>query len=496
MADRPFVKPRPISGFPEWLPQEKLVEERMLRIIRTQFERFGFAPMETPAIERKEVLTAKGIVDKEIYALSRLAAGKGEDPSTEMALHFDLTVPTARYVAQHLNSLTFPFRRYQIQKVWRGERPQAGRFREFYQCDIDIIGNGSIGLLADAEIPAVIHAIFSQLDVGPFIIRMNNRKLLQGILEHHGLEAAQFGAAMRIIDEFEKIGEERTVAALSTDLGIGPGKAQGMLNFLFGIEDEKGGLVRDNLMRDPDPRVREGESSRMMGFLQTGAGRTGSETLKTGYEELSDVRKSLKAFGVPDGAIVIDPSIARGLDYYTGTVYETQLLDHPAIGSVCSGGRYDDLASTYTKQRLPGVGISIGLTRMLSRLFDAGVVVPGPATPAAVLVTVMDPAGLPAYLAMAVELRDKKINTEVYTESKKLGAQLKYADAKGFVLALIAGDQELEKGEVQIKVLATGEQVLVPRADLVDAVTDRLKIGSAQSEPAEDAPAATRRWDR
>jgi len=449
MSDRQIVKPQPVSGFPEWLPEEKLVEERLLGLIRRAFERYGFTPVETPAIERKDVLHAKGVVDKEIYALSRLAAGEGEDPATELALHFDLTVPLARYVAQHFARLTFPFRRYQIQKVWRGERPQAGRFREFYQCDIDVIGNGSLSLLADAELPLVINDIFAEMDIGRFMVRLNNRKILQGYLEHLGLAGEPAAAALRAIDALEKAGRDAVLADLrAPEIGLDAARAEGLVDFIAG---------------DPD-------LDRLRG-LDLG------DTFAAGVAELAEVVEAMRALGMPDDAFRVDLAIARGLDYYTGTVYETVLTDHPQIGSVCSGGRYDDLAGTFTKQRLPGVGISIGLTRLLSRLFDAGLLKAGAATPAHVLVTVMDRQFLADYLAIAADLRGAGLNVEVYTQGKRIGDQLKYADRKGFPVAVIAGEAELAAGTVNVKTLATGEQAAVPRTGLIEAVAARLGGG-------------------
>lgn len=439
--DTAIVKPRAIGGFPEWLPEEKLVEERFLRVIREEFERFGFSPIETPAVERQEVLTAKGIENKEIYALSRLAAAEGEDPATDLALHFDLTVPLARYVAQHFGKLTFPFRRYQMQKVWRGERPQAGRFREFYQCDIDIIGNGSLDPLNDAEIPAVIHAIFSRLEIGRFQIRLNNRKVLQGLLERDGVPAERFAEALRAIDALEKVGTARTVADLVAGTGLAEPAAEALVARLTDAVD-----------------------------LAALAALEGSDVLAEGVRDLTAVAQALEALGVPDEAWRIDLAIARGLDYYTGTVYETQLLDRPEIGSVCSGGRYDNLAGNYIRQHLPGVGISIGLSRLLARLFEVGTVVPGPATPAEVLVTVMDRAQLAYNLGLARDLRAAGLRTEVYSEPRKLGDQLKYAARKGFRCAVIAGDSEAGAGTAQLKDLAAGSQSVIARADLVATV--------------------------
>ena len=446
MSERKIVKPQPVSGFPEWLPEHKLVEEQWLAVIRREFARFGFTPIETPAIERKEVLSAKGVVEKEIYALSRMAAGEGEDPATEMALHFDLTVPLARYVAQHFAALTFPFRRYQIQKVWRGERPQAGRFREFYQCDIDVVGNGSLGLLNDAEMPCVIHGIFSQLGIGRFVVRINNRKILQGYLAHLGVPAERIAMALRVIDTLEKLGREQVATDLQDQAGMEPEATGRLLDFLAGPAEPAHLAVVD-----------------------------AGPVFAQGVAELAEVAEGLLALGMPEEAFTIDLSIARGLDYYTGTVYETVLVDRPDFGSICSGGRYDNLAGTFTKQQLPGVGISIGLTRLLARLFEAELVSPGAATTAEVLVTVMDRAVLPQSLALARELRAAGLNTELFTQiNKKLGDQLKYADRKGIPMAAIAGQDELAGGLVTLKHLASGDQATVPRTDLAAVILARL----------------------
>ncbi|MEE8271335.1 MAG: histidine--tRNA ligase [Alphaproteobacteria bacterium] len=445
MSDQKIVKPVPVSGFPEWLPEEKLVEERILGVIRQQFQRFGFAPIETPAIERREVLAAKGVVEKEIYALARLAAGPGEDASTEMALHFDLTVPLARYVAQHFNRLIFPFRRYQIQKVWRGERPQAGRFREFYQCDIDVVGNGRLSLLNDAEMPLVIHSIFSRIGIGRFVIRLNNRKILQGFLAHLGVTAERSPVALRIVDALHKVGADRVVTDLGSRVDLGRDRAVRLVDFI-----------------SADPDIAALEAMAVDPLFEQGVG------------ELAAVTRSLRDMGLPADAWRADLAIARGLDYYTGTVYETTLVDNPEIGSVCSGGRYDNLAATFTNRQLPGVGISIGLTRLLSRLFDAGLLETGAATPARVLVTALDPRFLGDYLAMAADLRRAGVDTEVYTEAKRIGDQLGYADRKGFALAVIAGDGEIDTGTVVVKALATGAQATHRRSELVAAVEAAL----------------------
>jgi len=442
MADQKIVKPQPLSGFPEWLPAEKLVETRLLDIIRRNFELFGFAPIETPAVERKDILLAKGVEAKEIYALSRLAAEQGAGPAeTDMALHFDLTVPLARYVAQHYGRLVFPFRRYQIQKVWRGERPQAGRYREFYQCDIDIVGTEHLSILADAEIPSVINAIFTEIGIGRFLIRINNRKVLQGLLQAEGIEGDRVVSTLRILDALEKIGRDKVAANLTDEAGLAPTAADRLLGRIDGTTD------LDGLAEEVDlPLVSEGVA------------------------ELQAVRAGLMALDVPEENWTVDLSIARGLDYYTGTVYETRLVDHPSIGSICSGGRYDNLAHTFTKQSLPGVGISIGLTRLLARLFEAGILTAERSTPAQVLMTVMDRNLLGQCLSLASRLRAAGIATEVFTEKKKLGQQLKYADQRGFTLALVLGEDEAAAGKVQVKALASGEQRLCDQDTIVETV--------------------------
>ncbi len=445
MSDRKIVKPRPVSGFPEWLPEQKLVEQRILDVIREEFERYGFGPIETPAIERKEVLAAKGVVEKEIYALSRLAAGEGEDAATEMALHFDLTVPLARYVAQHFNDLVFPFRRYQIQKVWRGERPQAGRFREFYQCDIDTVGSGKLSLLNDAEVPLVIHGIFSRLGIGRFVIRVNNRKILQGFLAHLGLPVEGGAVALRAVDALDKIGRDKVLAELEGRAGLNADQAERLVDFITARP------TLDDL-----------------------AGMADEPMFQQGVAELAEVAQGMRDLGMPEECWQVDLSIARGLDYYTGTVYETVLVDNPEIGSICSGGRYDDLAGTFTKQALPGVGISIGLTRLLSRLFDAGLLTPDMKTPAQAIVTIMDPAFRSECLAIAAELRAAGINTELFTQDRKLGHQLKYADRKGLPVAVIAGESEFAAGTVVLKDLRSGEQTTHPRDGVGEAVRSLL----------------------
>lgn len=426
-----IIKPRPISGFPEWLPNEKILEERMLGTIRKTFERFGFSPLETPAVERNEVLTSKGGNEKEIYTLARLA-GTPEDDAKEYSLHFDLTVPLARYVAQHFQHLSFPFRRYQIQKVWRGERPQDGRFREFYQCDIDIIGEENLSLLADAEIPSIIHQIFSAMEIGDFIIRINNRKALSGFLQFHNIPVERHNDILRAIDKVEKIGREKVERELSA-IGL-PGECVIGLLDLTSLQ----GTREEILLK--------------LESLNYG------DLFRTGVSELREVVENMESLGVPSDNYRIDSSVARGLDYYTGTVYETNLKAHPDIGSICSGGRFDNLAGNFIKKKLPGVGISIGLTRLFARLLAAGIVKPGASTVSNILVTILDRSYLKEYLAIATRLRGMGLNAEVYTEPKALKKQLQFASKKGFKMALIAGENEFKERKAKIKNMESGEE--------------------------------------
>jgi histidyl-tRNA synthetase len=447
------VRPALLRGFDqEYLPQEQLQFNRLIEIIRRNFELYGFLPIETPSAERMEVLTSKGGVEKEIYALTRLAEAGDDEAATKGALRFDLTVPLARYVAMRERELAFPFRRYQIQRVWRGETPQArkGRFREFYQCDIDIINRDKLSYLAEAEIPSVIYSVFKDMAIGEFRIRINNRKLLKGLLQEFGVADEKSAAVLRTLDKAEK--EE--AAKIREDL-------------------EREGLSRDGAARLFSLIWTPRDSNET--FAALGALGFQSETYARGVEELKSIVTAIRQFGVPDSAFGIDLSVVRGLDYYTGTIYETTLTNDPDVGSICSGGRYDDLASYFTDTRLPGVGISIGLTRLFSRLKEAGLLQPLTRTPAEVLVTTMDPRYFDKYLALARGLREAGINTEVYLEPARLGNQLTYADRKGFRVALIAGENEFAKNVVQIKNLAAKTARDIGLDEVVPAVQATLK---------------------
>ncbi|MGQ0544513.1 MAG: histidine--tRNA ligase [Betaproteobacteria bacterium] len=441
------VRPALLRGFEqEYLPHQQLQFNRLIDIARATFERFGFLPIETPSAERKEVLTSKGGAEKEIYALARLAAGDDEDEAaTKGALRFDLTVPLARYVAMRERELAFPFRRYQIQRVWRGETPQAnkGRFREFYQCDIDIINRERLSLLAEAEVPSVIYSVFREMAIGEFRIRINNRKVLRALLHKFEVPDARAAAVLRVLDKIER--EPR--ARIQEDL-------------------EREGVARAHALYEIIAEKRD--TAHTLGTLEK------LSLHGPGVEELREVAAAIRKFGVPEAAFAIDLGVVRGLDYYTGTIYETTLAAYPELGSICSGGRYDDLASYFTRTKLPGVGISIGLTRLFSKLKDEGVLPRPVRTPAEVLVTTMDGRYLDRYLEFGRQLREAGINTEVYLESGKLDKQLLYADRKGFRLAVIAGDNEFGRNVVQLKDLSAKTPRDVPIAGMVAAVKETL----------------------
>ena len=439
------VAPSPISGFPEWTPAERLIEQRMLDRIRSSFELFGFSPIETPAVERNAVLTAKGGEDTErqIYSLTGLHPQSGGD-NRDYSLHFDLTVPLARYVAQHNNELVFPFRRYQIQKVWRGERPQHGRFREFTQCDIDIVGDGRLSLMADAEIPAVISHVFRSLDIGDFTIRISNRKILTGYLEHLGFDDSDASMVLREADKIDRQGTGPLVQALENLPGS---KA---------VTDDILALVQTS-----------GNPAEVLDRLSS---IDGGERFGLGVEELRAVFEHASAFGIAEEDLSADMGIVRGLDYYTGTIYETRLDDHPQLGSICSGGRYDDLASYFIRREMPGVGISIGLTRLFSQLLQAGIVEAGGASAAQVLVTIPDESLTESAIAVASSLRAAEINTEIFFEQSRLGRQLRYASRKGFKFAVIPLPEELEQDQIKYRDMDAGEEYTVPISDLPRAI--------------------------
>ena len=452
---------RTMPGVLELLPLDQIAFQRMLDTIRRNFERFGFLPVETPVIEYSDVLLTKtgGETERQVYFVQSTGA-LAKEGTPELALRFDLTVPLARYVAEHEHDLSFPFRRYQMQRVYRGERAQRGRFREFYQCDIDVIGKDSLSVRYDAELPAVIYSVFRDLDIGPFSIQLNNRKLMRGYFESLGVaDPEQQMLVLREVDKLDKRGADYVRDTLTGEaFGLPVEVAARILEFV---------QVRSSSLEDA--------------FAKLDALGPGPEAMEQGRAELKEVLALIHAFGVPETHFALNLSIARGLDYYTGTVYETTLNDHPQIGSICSGGRYENLASQYTKSKLPGVGISIGLTRLFWQLRDAGLLGNARST-VDVLVTQMDPTQLPAYLAIANELRTAGIATEVVLESGKLGKQFKYADRAGIRFAVVLGEDELAKGVVTVKDLRREDQFEVPRGEMLKTLRVELQQAAAMGQ--------------
>lgn len=439
------VTPRTLSGFMELLPAQQQQLERMMDILRTTYSRYGFTPLDTPVIEASEVLLAKGggETEKQIYRFQ-----KGD---ADLALRFDLTVPLAKYVALHGNDLAFPFRRYQIGKVYRGERAQRGRFREFYQADIDIIGDGKLDITNEAEIPSIIYQTFTALGLTRFQIRVNNRKILNGFYAMLGL-TDRSGDIMRTVDKLDKIGPDKVRACLVDDVGLTAEQAEEIMRFISIT----------------------GSNDQVLSALEGYRGR--HELFDQGLDELTTVTRYLAAFGVPEANFAVDLTIARGLDYYTGTVYETTLLDHPEIGSVCSGGRYDNLAEYYTDRQLPGVGISIGLTRLFYVLGEQGLLNPSlPTAPADVLILPMT-QDLTQAIQLATRLRAAGVRTQLYTEQKKFKAKMNYADKLGVPYVVFLGDDEIAAGLVACKDMASGEQTKLP----FDATLTRIQEGLAQ----------------
>ena len=445
------VQPRTLSGFMELLPARQAQFDRMVDILKQTYSLYGFTPLDTPLIEASQVLLAKGggETEKQIYRFM-----KGD---TDLSLRFDLTVPLAKYVAQNYANLAFPFRRYQIGKVYRGERAQRGRFREFYQADIDVIGDGKLDISNEAEIPSIIYRAFTALGLKRFQIRVNNRKILNGFYAMLGL-TEKSGDIMRTVDKLDKIGPDKVKALLvDPEIGLSEEQAEEILKFI---------AIR-------------GSNAQVIAALQSYRGR--DELFDLGLDELETVVKYLAAFGVPESHFAVDLTIARGLDYYTGTVYETTMLDHPEIGSICSGGRYDNLAEYYTDKQLPGVGISIGLTRLFFVLEDQGYLNDGLNTaPADVLILPMTD-DLSHAIAMATTLRAAGIRTQIHGEQKKFKQKLSYADKLAVPYALFLGEDEIAAGAASVKDLRTGEQQrLTPEqaVEYIKAGLDKLNRGT------------------
>ena len=442
------IKPRTLSGFMELLPQKQTMLEKMMQILRDTYGAYGFAPLDTPAIEDAQILLAKGggETEKQIYRFQ-----KGD---SDLALRFDLTVPLAKYVALHYNDLAFPFRRYQISKVYRGERAQRGRFREFYQADIDIIGDGKLDIMNEAEIPAIIYKVFRGFGLNRFQIRVNNRKILNGFYAMMEL-SEKSGDIMRSVDKLDKIGPDKVRTILIDDCALTQEQADEILKFISIT----------------------GSNQQVIEALENYTGK--DETFDLGLAELKAVTANLAAFGVPEENFSVDLTIARGLDYYTGTVYETTLLDHPEIGSVCSGGRYDNLAGYYTDKQLPGVGISIGLTRLFYVLDEQGLLNPDmPCAPADALVLPMTQDPTPA-IALAEQLRTQGIRVQLYAEQKKFKQKMSYADKIGVPYAVLLGEDEIAAGKCSVKDMRSGEQVTVTAEEAAAIIKNGLASGGA-----------------
>ncbi|HQY81502.1 histidine--tRNA ligase [Thermomonas sp.] len=451
-----MIKPRTPPGVMELLPRDQVAFQRMLDTIRQTFERFGFLPVETPVMELSEVLLTKsgGETERQVYFVQSTGAlEKSGEGLPELALRFDLTVPLARYVAEHEHELAFPFRRYQMQRVYRGERAQRGRFREFYQCDIDVVGKDVLSTRFDAEIPAVIAAVFERLAIGEFTIQLNHRKLLRGYFEGLGIEGEAQFAVLRELDKLDKRGEDAVRATLAGDG--------------FGLAGE----AIDRLMAFA--RVRSHGHDDALAKLD--ALGSGTALFEEGRAELGAILRQLRALGVDEARYAINLSIARGLDYYTGVVYETTLDAYPQIGSICSGGRYDNLASHYSKSKLPGVGISIGLTRLFYQLREAGLV--GTVDSSVdVLVALLDDAGLEAALVMSQQLRAAGLNVETQLEPRKLARQMQYADKAGIRFVAMRGEDEAARGVVAVKDLRRGQQFEVAGHELAAALLQAREL--------------------
>lgn len=435
--NRDIVRPSILPGFMELIPEEQILFNEMLDTIRKNYEKFGFLPIDTPVIEKSEVLLAKGggETEQQIYRF--------EKGSTDMSLRFDLTVPLARYVAQHYSDLNFPFRRYHIGKVYRGERNQKGRFREFYQCDIDIIGNNTLDIKNDAEIPSIIYSTFKDLGFNNFTIKINNRKILKGLFESLDIEDSTY--VLRAVDKLDKIGVDGVEKELK-ELDLTEKAIENIKSFIQ-IDGSNADII--NKLKDLN---------------------IDNELFKEGLEELELVVEYIVLFGVSEENYKIDITIARGLDYYTGTIYETFLDDYKSIGSVCSGGRYDDLASHYTKQKLPGVGISIGLTRLFYQLREANIIEPKKTSISDVLVIPMK--GLETEgVKIVTELRKSDIYASVYLDSGKIGKKFNYADKLNIPYVIVVGEEELSKKEYQLRDMKTGEQ----ESFVIEDIISRLK---------------------
>ena len=462
----PVITPRTLSGFMELLPAPQQQMERFLQTLRETYSLYGFTPLDTPLVESAEILLAKGggETEKQIYRFS-----KGD---ADLALRFDLTVPLAKYVALHAGELAFPFRRYQIGKVYRGERAQRGRFREFYQADIDIIGDGKLDIANEAEIPAVIYTTFVRLGLERFQIRVNNRKILNGFYAMQGL-SEKSGDIMRTVDKLDKIGPEKVRILLVEDVGLTEEQADEILKFIS-IRGSNAEVLERLSAYDSNTEEIDYGLDALHDRPLTDAPK--NELFHEGLSELNTVVKYLAAFGVPESHFAVDLTIARGLDYYTGTVYETLMLDHPEIGSICSGGRYDNLAEYYTERQLPGVGISIGATRLFYVLQEQKMLNEELNTaPAEVLILPMT-QDLTAAAEAATFFRGCEIRTQLYTEQKKFKAKMSYADKLGIPFTAFLGEDEIAQGKISLKNMQTGEQQLLSPAEAANVILEDMRV--------------------
>ncbi len=437
-----LIEPRTLKGFRDFLPAAMIPREQLMETARRVYRRYGFSPIDTPTLEYLEILTGKGSeeTDRQMYHFT-------DNGGRKVGMRFDLTVPLARFAAQHIHELGTPFKRYHIAPVWRGETPQAGRFREFVQCDFDTIG--TTGVVSDIETALVIHELLQEIGIERFRIRINNRQILTGLLEQLDLKHAST-AVLRALDKLEKVGADAVRKELS-DANINESQIQQIFSFA-------------SIRGDAESVLKQ-----LSGQL------AGNELAQTGIDRLNTIRGALQAAGVSADHFEIDVSIARGLDYYTGVVFETTLGDLPEIGSVCSGGRYDNLAELFTKQHLPGIGASLGLDRLLSALEKLGRIPTNPCA-ADVFIPLFDADRINDYFALAALVRQSGLSAEVYPEPKKLGAQLKYADQRGFKVALVAGSRELDEGIVQIKDLRNKTSTDSPWKNDPNAFIDAVKL--------------------